>query len=146
MMFPALILVAVLSAGHRYGDTPQTAVLTAVYAPAGKTVIITRTNIVGRYATVRLRGALIAGGSADHAAILLEHFSFGWQPIESLDFRGRLDGHAIPAANKVRLMDGMPAMKPGQELDSRDIGPVSDVESARLLSDQEVVPISGGSG
>jgi len=51
-----------------------------------KTVTITRTNIVGRYATVRVRGALIAGEPADDAAILLEHFSFGWQPIESLDF------------------------------------------------------------
>jgi hypothetical protein len=80
MMFPTLILAAVLSGGHRYGDTPQIAVLTAVYAPAGKTVTITRTKIVGRYATVRVRGALIAGESADHAAILLEHFSFGRQP------------------------------------------------------------------
>jgi hypothetical protein len=146
MMFPALILAAVLSGGHRFGDNPQTAVLTAVYAPAGKTVTIMRTNIVGRYATVRLRGALIAGESADDAAILLEHFSFGWQPIESLNFRGRLDGHAIPVANKVRLMDGMPAMKPGEEFDDRDVGPVSDVESARLLSDQEFTPYVRVSG
>jgi hypothetical protein len=144
-MFQALILAALLSGGHRYGNSPQTAVLTAVYAPAGKIVTISRTNIVGRYATVRLRGAFIAGESAD-AAILLEHFSFGWQPIESLNFRGRLDGHAIPAADKVRLMDGMPAMQPGDAADRRDVGAASDVESARLLSDQEFTPYVRVSG
>jgi hypothetical protein len=82
-------------------------------------------------------------GSVDKAPLLLEHFSFGWQPLESLDFRCRLDVHDISAHDKDVLMRGMPESKDDRpcEVDGvRDRGPTAKVEALRRTMRGPLVP------
>ncbi len=77
------------------------------------------------------------------AAFLIKHFSFGWQGIESLDFRCRLDSQVSSAQSRAQLLRGMP--KPLSEASCRyeppaDFGPRADIEAIRQLQDLPLVP------
>jgi hypothetical protein len=128
-------LLALASATLFYGATPSDALKKVVYPAPGAKVTITRVNTFGRYAVVLSRGALMESNPA--APILFERFSFGWQALESLDFRCRLDVHEIGAVGNEALMRGMP--EPGKqkacgENGGRDSGPTADIETLRSQS------------
>ena len=122
-----------------YAATPQKAALGAV-SPVRPAVVL-RTNVAGRYATVLIRGAMLEGASID-APILVERFSFGWQPIEVVNFACRLQSHGLSLRDERRLMHGMPP--PGDDRacagDDRDTGPVAQVEAVRRLMQGPLTP------
>jgi hypothetical protein len=129
-----------------YASTPQRAALGALY-PVRPTVVV-RTNVAGRYAAVLVRGAWLEGAPIN-APILVERFSFGWQPLELLNFRCRLHSHGLPRHDEQRLMRGMPTMLDDRACreDSRDAGPVRQVESVRRLMQGPLTPwvtVAGG--
>lgn len=120
-----------------YAPTPQRAVV-QTFGPA---VRVIRTNVVGRYATVASRGAVIEGEPLTDA-ILLEHFEFGWQPLEILNVRCRLDTHALSADVNRRLMTGMPPpqAEPLCSGATRDVGPADAVAAIRMQMRGPFVP------
>jgi hypothetical protein len=137
-------LAGLMIAYSAYAATPSAAYLKVVYAQPGHHVVIDRVNVAGRYATVLAHGAMMEGSDAD-APILLEHFSFGWQPLESLNFQCRLDTHQISEADKFILMRGMP--KPQLEAacgdeGGRDSGPISEIETLRRNERGPLVPFA----
>jgi hypothetical protein len=133
------LLLMMTPAPHAYDATPQAAAL-RVFGGAGH---VARTNVVGRFATVLVPDGMMEGSRAT-APLLLEHFSFGWQPIESLDFRCRLDGHVADFATRRALMAGMPTPRTetacGADRDAGDVGPAADVATIRLLMTGPLVP------
>jgi hypothetical protein len=114
-----------------YGATIEQATARVLYARNGEHVIIGRINVVGRYATVFTKNGLMEGSRAD-VPILFEHFSFGWQGIESLNFSCRLEAHRISKHDRILLMRGMPQPRHDRTC---DIGSVYDVGPPRLIED-----------
>lgn len=111
---------------------------------------VIRVNTVGRYAAVLTRGGTMEGSPVD-SPILFEHFSFGWQALEYLNFHCRLDLHITNAQDRAKLMRGMPAMQHesacGDSHDvTHDVGPSADVEAVRKLSGGPLVPSVAVSG
>jgi hypothetical protein len=135
-----LVTIAVLFLTF-LASTPQQAALHALYAPKGHEIIVTRTDVVGRYATVLTRGGLMEG-SAVTEPILVERFSFGWQALDILYFRCRLDAHSISGGDNARLMLGMP--KPYDDRPCRggwnDAGSIADVEAVRRQMGGRLTP------
>jgi hypothetical protein len=121
--------------------TPQEGALRTVGFRMEPPPVVVRVNVTGRYATVLTRGGAMEGSSVA-APILLEHFSFGWQPLDLLNFRCRLDGHDLGAKTNALLMRGMPKPeddRPCNEKD-QDVGLASDVEAVRWLMRGPLVP------
>jgi hypothetical protein len=140
----AIVLLAAsfLGPGRNYGATPEAAARATFGAPPGKRIVIVRENVVGRFATVLMPAAIIEGSPAS-APILFERFAFGWQAIESLNFRCRLDGHGISPAAQVALLAGMP--KPSDETACEtgwngDAGPREDILTIRLRENRLLIP------
>jgi hypothetical protein len=123
--------------------TPQQAALRTVGFGFGLTPapVVVRVHIAGRYAAVLTRGGIMEGSRVSDP-ILLEHFPFGWQPLEMLNFRCRLDGHHLTAATKARLMRGMPTPKDDRPCneDDRDVGSPADVNAVRRQMRGPLVP------
>ena len=123
--------------------TPQQAALRTVGFGFGlePPPVVVRVNIAGRYAAVLTRGGIMEGSKVTDP-ILLEHFSFGWQPLEMLNFRCRLDGHHLGFATNARLMRGMPRPIDDRpcKWTSQDAGPPADVEAVRRLMRGPLVP------
>jgi len=121
-----------------YEPTPQRAVIAVLGGPHVRAI---RTNIVGRYAAVLTRGGIIEGADVTWA-ILAEHFSFGWQPLDALNFSCNLNDHPISARDKKALMLGMPRMKEEGPCRgySGDAGPRADVESIRQMMISVFIP------
>jgi len=116
-----------------YASTPEAATRLVLYTTNGSALVIERVNVVGRYATVLARNGMMEG-SAEHVPILLQHFSFGWQPLESLDFRCRLDGHTLSPHDEDLLMRGMPKPqddRPCSDDSRHDIGSPAVIEALR---------------
>src|ERR1035437_5111182 len=149
MLIAAGIAIVLASQNPSYAATPQKAALGALY-PVRPTVVV-RTNVAGRYATVLIRGAMLEGAPID-AAILVERFSFGWQPIEVVNFVCRLRTHGLSLRDQQRLMLGMPSPlppPPGRVCsdDPTDAGPVPQVEAVRRLMQGPLTPavtVAGG--
>ena len=141
--------ITLSSQNPSYAATPQKAALGALY-PVRPTVVV-RTNVAGRYATVLIRGAMLEGSPID-APILVERFSFGWQPIEVVNFVCRLQTHAISPRDQQRLMLGMPPphTPPPDRVcgeDDTDAGPVPQIEAVRRLMQGPMTPtvtVAGG--
>ena len=123
-----------------FASTPQKAALHI----AGGSVI--RTNLWGRYAAVFLSGAGLEGATPEKELILVERFSFGWQPLESLNFRCRLNVHVPSASGQAGLLRNTMTVQD----DSRDClqhpernvdaGPRREIEAVRRLDDGPLVP------
>jgi hypothetical protein len=136
------IAIALALPHPSYAATPQQAALDAVYA--SRSAVVVRTNVVGRFATVLLRGAKLEGAPVDEP-ILLERFSFGWQPLDIVNFPCRLLTHAIPPRDTQRLMLGMPRLRtqpPGRVCneDDNDVGPAPQTEAVRRLMQGPLTP------
>ena len=133
---PALLTI------HSFAPNPERAVLQIVYSRSKTPVAIRRVNVVGSYATVLTSGGMMESSPVSEA-ILVQHFSFGWQALDALNVRCRLHDHALGARIERALMIGMP--KPGADSIGmceglRDAGPASDVEQVRALVDGPLVP------
>jgi hypothetical protein len=104
-------------------------------------LVIERTNIVGRDAAVLIRGGVMESYVVTEP-ILVEHFSFGWQALDLLNFRCRLDKHAVSDRDKVLLMRGMPMPDDDRPCTGvgKDAGPQADVEAVRQQMRHPFVP------
>ncbi len=132
--------MAVLAA---YAPTPQVAAQRIVYSFHGSKVVIVRTNIVGPYATVLVRGGYLEGSPAGDAGLLFKHFSFGWQGLESLNFRCRLTSQVNSPKARVGLMRGMPAPVDQSACGRKnlvDAGSRAAIEAIRRSRDEPFVP------
>jgi hypothetical protein len=141
------VLAAIIAATLVHLHTPQTAV-THILSFEKTPVTVTRTNVVGRYAAVLTKGGMMEG-SAVSSAILAERFSFGWQPLELLNFRCRLESHELGSKINAELMRGMPQPYDDHRIcagDLKDAGPPSDVAAVRSLMFGPLVPAVVASG
>jgi hypothetical protein len=123
-----------LAASPAYAPTPQAAARRIVYSNNGSKIVIVRTNIVGPYATVLVHGGYMEGSRVDDAALLFKHFSFGWQGLESLNFRCLLDGQVTSPETRAQLMRGMPAPSEEHACGNRelvDVGAPAQIETLR---------------
>ncbi len=137
-----MIATIVLAALAGFAATPERAFARSVYTKSGARLVIARTNVVGNFATVLARNGMMEGRPTT-APILFERFGFGWQALESLDFRCRLDTHGISSGAKVALMRGMPMPSVEAACDTfggTDVGPASDIEALRRVSHEPLVP------
>jgi len=114
-------------------STPQAAALRVVAFGMTKPPIVRRVNIVGRYATVLTSGVRI-GSDTLRAPVLVEHFSFGWQALDLLNFKCNLESHKLPRSVEAALMRGMPKPQDDSPCNGlRDAGRAADVAAVRAL-------------
>ena len=143
-MLPTLLATVAL---HNYDATPQAAAIQAVSFGLKRPAIIRRMNVVGRYAVVLTSGGMMEGSTVS-APVLVQHFSFGWQALDLLNFRCRLESHELGRQIDALLMRGMP--RPEDEWPCRarpnDAGPTADVEAVRRLMHGPLVPYVAASG
>jgi len=99
-----LPLLAVLTVGT-YAATPQDAAIGALYFASKKSAVVVRVNRSGPYATVLLRGGRMEGEFVNEP-ILVQQFPFGWQPLDLVNFRCRIDSHALEPQVEAALMRG----------------------------------------
>jgi hypothetical protein len=134
-----LPLLALLTVGN-YAATPQGAAIGALYFKSQKSAAVVRVNRSGTYAAVLVAGGRLEGSLVD-APILVRHFSFGWQALDLLNFRCRLDSHALEPQDETALLRGMP--KPADDRPCRglkDMGPTAEIEAVRQLMRGPLVP------
>jgi hypothetical protein len=131
MLLPFLAVITL----HTYAATPQAAAIKAVDYGEKRALVIRRINLVGRYATVLTSGGRMEGALVTEP-ILVERFSFGWQPLAAL--YERCDLESLPSDKNVatRLMEGMPS--PAKDNGPciglvKDAGPRAEVEAVRRL-------------
>jgi len=137
-----LILAALLHANafKDYAGTPQAAAKIVFSAPPGLRLTVERTNVAGRYAAVLIRGGALEG-TPIHVPILVERFSFGWQPLDLIDARCSLRYRPISTRQKALLLRGMPAPDTSHPCDKRiDSGPPAQIEAVRMLIYGPLVP------
>jgi hypothetical protein len=148
-MFSAiLLLVITLRTPHPFGSpdfapTPWEAVQNIV----GGAVV--RTNVVGRYATVLVHDAggyfgPARGPSRADAVILVERFSFGWQPLEDLYSPCRMNSHVRSPRSRNLLMRGITTGQTGHQADCSskpsDFGSPAEIDAVRRLETGPLVP------
>lgn len=140
-MVPVLLL-ALLAPHLSYAPTAERAAIGAMYSDPKKPAVVVRVNVDGSYATVlthggRLEGTFVTG------AILVKHFSFGWQPLALLESRCDLEDAALGNGVEEQLMRGMPALRDDRPCKGRslkDAGPPLEVEAVRKLMPGPLVP------
>jgi len=127
-----IAFAALLAAAISYAQTPESAAIHALYAAKDAKLVVERSNVVGRYGAVLIRGGLMEGSPVT-SPILVEHFSFGWQALELLNFQCRLDAHAIGAKDTTDLMRGFPKPRDDRPCKGmlKDAGSQKDVDAIR---------------
>ncbi len=141
-----MIAVALLAVAANFAATPEQAVL-KVYFPAGRARIVSTTR-AGDYAVVVTRGGTIEA-SIDQTPILLEHFAFGWQPLELIDAPCQIAGHSgITTAQALQLSRDISPPKdvPNCTPGAGDRGPADDVAAIRKLAHRGLIPFAAVSG
>jgi hypothetical protein len=104
-----------------------------------------RTNAAGSYAVVEIRGGDLEGQHNDDDAILLKHYGFGWQALDSLRSACGRDA-VLNMSTKVRkqLQRGIRPFPhtPSRRVETRppDVGPSRDVEAVRSQMIAPFVP------
>ena len=141
----SVILATTLSILHY--STPQAAAIGAFGAAAARPAVVERVNVVGRYAVVLTKGEIVEGEQLTDP-ILLERFSFGWQPLEILNVYCALYRHRLGTALNASLLRGMPVPKLERRpcYQTQDTGPTADVASVRGMMRGPLVPHVGVSG
>ncbi|MBV8497767.1 MAG: hypothetical protein JO003_00725 [Candidatus Eremiobacteraeota bacterium] len=134
-------MLIALAAVVAYASSPQTAAIGALYFDPKRAPVVRRVNVVGRYATVLTSGGRMEGELVTEA-ILVERFSFGWQPLDILNERCRLESQALGGRIDASLMAGMPGTHDDGPCRGyfKDSGPERDVESVRRLMRGPLVP------
>lgn len=145
-MIALLALISVVAThgtfARTYAATPQRAVTNMFQYPGMGRVVVTRTNVVGQYATVMTRGGVMEG-SAVTAPFLIEHFSFGWQPVDLLNYSCVLGWRGVSRRELLRLMQGMPLPEKVHRKCvgvTNDAGPAAQVEALRKMMRGPLVP------
>lgn len=137
------VLVAVVAAvtQHSYATSAQSAAIGAMYSDPAHPPVVIRINVVGSYAAVLTSGGRIEGELVNQA-ILVRRFSFGWQAIEVLSLRCRLESHRLGSSVNHALMSGMPKTQDDRPCKNAltDSGPQSDVEAVRQMIRGPLVP------
>ena len=113
----------------------------ALYTDHGTKLTVTRANVVGQWAAVLLAGGYMEGSPVTEP-ILVEHFSFGWQALDILNVRSRLDAHRLASSTRTSLMRGMPKMTNDSPCRGacNDSGPQRDVDAVRIQIRGPLVP------
>jgi hypothetical protein len=121
--------------------TPQAAALHALYPASDLPMVVERVNVVKRYATVLIRGGMMERSSMT-APILVEHFSFGWQAIDLVDYLCDVDDRVQDARDEALLTRGMPVPHGDKHCTGvvNDVGPPAQVEALRLRTFGPLVP------
>lgn len=134
----AILLAAVTL--QAFSATPERAALQAVYG-LKQSPVVQRMNVAGSYAAVLISGGMMEGTQVS-APILVQHFSFGWQALEVLNFSCRLQSHGLGSQSEALLMRGMPEPKDERVCgEERDAGPPPDVAAVRrLMQGQKLIP------
>jgi hypothetical protein len=134
------MLLAVVTL-QTFGASPERAALQAVYG-LKEPPVVQRINVAGSYAAVLISGGMMEGSQVS-APILVQHFSFGWQALEVLNFRCRLESHGLSTQSETLLMRGMPEPKDERACgdEQKDVGPPPDVSAVRrLMQGQKLIP------
>ncbi len=133
--------IAAVATAIPYASTPQAAAIKAQYFDPNRTPIVRRVNVLGRFAAVLTGGGRIEG-DLNSDAILVRRFSFGWQALDLLNERCRLESHGLGAGTDGRLMTGMPSPHDDRPCRGyfKDGGPKRDVESVRRMMRGPFVP------
>jgi len=135
-------VLAALVLAASFAPTPQGAAVQAVAPSGSSTPHALRANVVGRYAVVHVKGGVVESERVD-GLILLERFSFGWQPLNFANDRCMFESR-FAKSTSAALLAGMP--DPGtigwcdrRETDG-DSGVAPLVESVRMLMRRPFVP------
>jgi hypothetical protein len=138
-MFAPLALIFALL--RNVAATPQEAAVHVFFRPQNPRLTIARINVVGKYATVLIRGGSLEG-SPVNSAILVQRFSFGWQALDLINFRCRLEAHAISTHDTEMLMRGMPEPQDDRPCAGvgGDAGTQAQVEAVRMQTRGPLVP------
>ena len=128
---------------RNYAPTPRQAVQYMLYTLNGTPVVFERVNVVGRYAEVLSNGEIMPE-AANHQPMLLERFTFGWQPLMPGPSRCEIAGRSVSARDMELLLHGMPKPaddRPCSHLRANgDVGPPAAVEALRRLRHDRYVP------
>jgi len=135
-------LILAAATAFNYAATPQAAALRAVNYPGHPAARVARVNVVGRYATVQLHGAVVEGAPFT-SALLLRRFSFGWQPLDAAGSACAFTMRRIDRKSAELLMRGMPGRfaKSSCKGDyGPDYGPLREVEAVRKIARGPFIP------
>jgi hypothetical protein len=135
-------LLALVGVSPSYAPTALRAAIGAMYSDPKKPVVVVRVNVVGSYATVLTSGGRIEGGLVA-SPILVEHFTFGWQPLALWESRCDLEELVLRKSVEEQLMRGMPALRDDRPCHTsflKDAGPRPEVEAVRKLMPGPLVP------
>lgn len=129
---------------HMYAATPQGAAIRAISYNVKKPPIVKRVNIAGKYAAVLTSGGVMESAPVTDP-ILVQRFSFGWQPLDLLNDRCSLRAHKFDAVFLAQLLRGMPQPAPDPRPNRcfgvwSDSGPRADVEAVRKAMRGPLVP------
>lgn len=137
-----VLLLALVGLSPSYAATAQRAAIGAMYSDPKKPAVVVRVNVAGSYATVLTKGGRIEGALVA-SPILVEHFSFGWQPLALWESRCDLEDPALGKSVEEQLMRGMPGLRDDRPCKGRfleDAGTPSEVEAVRKLMPGPLVP------
>lgn len=137
-----VLLLALVGLSPSYAATAQRAAIGAMYSDPKKQAVVVRVNVAGSYATVLTKGGRIEGALVA-SPILVEHFSFGWQPLALWESRCDLEDPALGKSVEEQLMRGMPGLRDDRPCKGRfleDAGTPSEVEAVRKLMPGPLVP------
>jgi hypothetical protein len=136
-----IIVLAAAAAFQNFAATPQRAAIQTIDFGLKKPPVVRRVNIVGRYATVLTSGGRMEGSPVTDP-ILVQHFSFGWQPLALLNGSCSFNAYHFAANTAAQLLRGMP--QPQNEPRClgalKDAGPAADVEAVRRQMRGPLVP------
>ena len=137
-MFAAIIALSMLGS---HASTPQQAAVRVVSFGLKTPATVRRTNVAGRYASVLTSGGRMEGWNVT-APILVERFSFGWQPVDVLNDRCSLEGRNLGPRVNALLLSGMPRPQGDRRCRGAltDSGPQADVETVRSMMRGPIVP------
>jgi hypothetical protein len=136
-----MLLIAAIML-HTYASTPQSAAIGAMSVDPKHPPVVERANVVGAYAAVLAKGGKMEGDPVTFP-ILVERFSFGWQPVDALNFYCNLEAHHLGQSTDDALMRGMPRPKDDRPCKGTlltDAGPSDDVDAVRRMMHGPVIP------
>jgi len=149
-MIRTIAAISIALLGTTFSPTPQGAAL-SVLSFQNSHVIVVRTNVAGRFATVMTSGVIkdsLPVAAPLTAPLLVERFSFGWQALDSTFNRCSFAMRGFSFKLVDRLMQGMPAPKiflsfcRGLYNDAgNDAGPIAQVEAVRQrMGNRALIP------
>lgn len=141
----ALVLVVSTSFGEfaqAQNVTPASAVQ-AIYHSSDlhATVDVRSSTVLERFAVVIVRGTPMDEPGRG-TPLLLQRFSFGWQPVALARFTCDLDGRGITAQDKAKLAAGLNLANAADQSceKERDRGSAADIAAIRRQMNGPVVP------